>query len=777
MLRKAFFPAMILASGVTIAAIVHAQESGGIHSQNRPTLVDQLARIRDELAGRSTPGVAPAAPHNHAHENQASPTADWSATRKILGVGQPAHNHDDHQYSHAEPLHDHSEHDHAEHNHPAPPTGAVQNVAPQVYENPYALSGEFQPATQARPSRPLVVGQNIVTTPSVRPPQQSTPVEDKPTLQQRLARLINGDEPEPRSAVASGPGSSVAAPAAAPAHNHDAEHSHDHAAANNSATPVPTPALIQLTPSPTGPLVATPEIAAGEATPSRLLTPEDVIPSLGPTVAKNDEFLQVEKSPQLTTSVSGPKSMNIGQAATYVVVLQNVGAVSAGVVNVTLELPPWAEVSRAVPTSGGVQAAPAGGVAGSLVWRIPAVVAQSRERLELDVVPRDSRPLELAVHVSQAPTTTTTVVDVREPKVQIVIAGPDELQFGETKIYQLTVSNPGDGVAENVNIDLLPLTGQSGKVDSNTLGVLKPGDSKTIDIKLTARQAGTLSIKAQATAKGGLTSNIEKAVLVRRAGLRLDVAAPEAQYAATPVKYLVHVSNPGNATARGVKVSATLPQGAEFQQANIGGQVDAAGDVVTWTIDSLSAQDAKVLELVCVLNQPGANRLQVVSDAQTELSDAATASTDVIAVADLKLEVSDPQGPVAVGDEAIYQVVVRNRGTEVAPAVQVATFFSEGVEPIEASGGMHQLGPGQVVFQTIDRLEPGEERVLQIKARADREGNHSFRTELVCHPLDTRLIAEETTRFYGGRLSAGGQATDVAPHTARLEPIPTDVQK
>ena len=628
MFRKAFIPSLILFCGLAIAAIVHAQDSGS-DTRKSTTLVDQLARIRDELSGRSTDSSG----HQHAQSDHIAPTKDNQPQNYEQRVNSP----------------------------PTPPTGVSSSPTPGVYENPYALSDDYQPAMKAQSSRSILSDQaaakDTIASPAPRVvPSAPATSEERLSLQERLARLIQGQDPEPRSAVAPGSSSSRNSAIAEPAHNH----------AEPVETRIPTPTR---SPVQTDPLARTVNVDSQDATsleaePARRTTPNEVIPSIAGMEKKNDEFLYVEKSPQLTASISGPKSVNIGRTATYSVVLQNLGGDDAGVVNVTLGIPAWAEVTRATGTSGSVQHSASGETDGSLVWRIPAVVGQSRERLELDIVPRESRPLEVAVQVAQAPMLTTTVVDVKEPKLQIVIAGPDEVQFGETKVYQLTVANPGDGTAENVMIELLPLSGQQAAVASHPLGKLSPGESKTIDIELNARQPGTLSVKAQATAEGGLASNIEKSVLVRRAGLHLEVEAPEAQYASTQVKYLIHVSNPGNATARSVKVSATLPPGAEVQSASAGGQAGTSGAVVSWNLDALAAQDDKVLELLCTLNTPGANRLQVVTDAATDLSDAATAATNVIAVADLKLDISDPQGPVAVGREAVYTIHVRNRRYE-----------------------------------------------------------------------------------------------------------------
>ena len=68
----------------------------------------------------------------------------------------------------------------------------------------------------------------------------------------------------------------------------------------------------------------------------------------------------------------------------------------------------------------------------------------------------------------------------------------------------------------------------------------------------------------------------------------------------------------------------------------------------------------------CSLSAPGENRTQFVAMADGDLSTAATSTTHVEALADLKLELRDPQGPIAVGDDTVYEVHVKNRGTKPA---------------------------------------------------------------------------------------------------------------
>ncbi len=185
-----------------------------------------------------------------------------------------------------------------------------------------------------------------------------------------------------------------------------------------------------------------------------------------------------------------------------------------------------------------------------------------------------------------------------------------------------------------------------------------------------------------------------------------------------------------------------------------GGQYSEEENKVTWTIPSLRAGAEQELQLTCSLNSPGTNRIQVLASATGDLNDNVATVTNVEAMADLKLEVVDPPGPLAVGEEMIYEVHIRNRGTKAAENVDVAGFFSNGIEPINAQGAPNQIAPGQIVFRPIASIAAGSEAVLRIKARADQAGNHVFRTEVSCPSAGAKLATEETTLFYGdGRAS------------------------
>jgi hypothetical protein len=83
----------------------------------------------------------------------------------------------------------------------------------------------------------------------------------------------------------------------------------------------------------------------------------------------------------------------------------------------------------------------------------------------------------------------------------------------------------------------------------------------------------------------------------------------------------------------------------------------------------------------------------------------------------------------------------------VAHGIDVIAQFGFGVEPVKATGGTAELMPGQVVFDSIASIAPGEKVTLKVYARADKEGRHKIRVKLVGRDPATTLIQEEMTWF------------------------------
>jgi len=463
------------------------------------------------------------------------------------------------------------------------------------------------------------------------------------------------------------------------------------------------------------------------------------------------------QTPVITTDIRGPKQILVGREAVYRVRLQNQSAAAADGIVATIRIPSSAEIVDTTATQGTVQPSRKEGTPTQLEWQLSSLNSRGSEVLDIRLIPRESRPLELSVSWTIAPVGSRAIVEVQEPQLKIDIGGPTEVLFDKPQVFRLTLSNPGTGAAENVRIDLVPPGGTQETATSHTFGDLAPGESKSVEIELTAREAGKLMMKAVASAEGGLVSEVSKEIFCRKPELQVDWRGPATKFAGTPATYFFRVRNPGTAPAEDVTVQVVLPEGAEFTSASEGQEFNAEQREVSWRVGTMNPGDDNYMELKCVVNSPGANQLNITaSNATGNLTDSKVAETTVEALADLKLSVSDPSGPIAVGTQAVYEIHVVNRGANTARNVNIVALFSEGIEPEQAEGNTYTVADGRVSFRSIEELQAGRDVTLRIRARALRPGTHVFRAEVLCSDLEIKLAAEETTRFY---------SDEVAPET------------
>ena len=467
----------------------------------------------------------------------------------------------------------------------------------------------------------------------------------------------------------------------------------------------------------------------------------------------DDRVLITRKSPMLSVETTGPRKITVGKESIYTVSMKNTGELTAADVVVSVTVPAWAEVIEAK----GATDAPGVSVertAEGVQWKIGALAGRAQQDLNLKLVPRKSQSFELGVRWTSSPVTSQATVEVQEAKLQMAIGGPTEVIFGQQQLYKLTLLNPGNADAENVVLYLSPLTAGEGPAASHRVGTLRAGSSTSVEIELTARQAGRLAIKAEATADGDLKASAAEEVLVRRAAIQVSVAGPKVHYAGVPANFDIRLTNTGDAPARHVAVTAILPAGSELVTASQEGQNVARNGEVSWAVDQLSPGGEQVFTVRCAMKSPGANRVEAIATADGDLKGASIATTQLMALADLVMTVADTAGPVSVSQDAIYELRVRNRGTSAAENVEIVAFFSPGVEAVAVEGGLHEITNGAVVFKPIPNLAAGAEAVYKIKAHAVSPGNHRIRVELECKTLGTRLCQEDTTLFYGEENSA-----------------------
>jgi len=439
--------------------------------------------------------------------------------------------------------------------------------------------------------------------------------------------------------------------------------------------------------------------------------------------------------------------------------MSNAGVTEAQNVVVRVAVPDNVQVVSTKASDGNDSIQQEAGIGRQLVWSLQRVPARAERELTIKLIPTANRPFDLAAEWAMSPISATANVDVRQAMLEIALSGPAQIVYGETKVYSIVLSNPGTGDAKNVSIRLA-----MGNENADTLQVevLPAGANKKFDVEITARHAGQMQIVAAATGANNLQAQAVEQIVVQRADLQIQALGSAHKFAGSVGTYQVRVTNVGNATARNVQVAARLPAGAKYLKGIDSAKQEA--DLLRWNIGELAPSTERTYRFFCELTADGDVLFRFLASGDGGLESASDVVTKVESLADLKLEVNDPKGPIPIGEEVTYEIQITNRGTKAATQVQVVAQFSEGIEPIAAGGVRADLIPGQVVFQAISRIGAGEVTKLSIKARAQSEGNHVFRAEVKCADPQTKLVAEDTTRYFGeDKLTSPGAPTVASP--------------
>jgi uncharacterized repeat protein (TIGR01451 family) len=460
-------------------------------------------------------------------------------------------------------------------------------------------------------------------------------------------------------------------------------------------------------------------------------------------------------APSISVESFGPQSIGINKPAIYKVVATNETNRLAERVVVSIDLPIWVEIDRVNMTAGEQQKSENKQFA-RLMWKIDQIPGNGSQTITITAIPRKAEPFDLGIEWTIAPRAGSANIQVTQPKLEMSIVGPEEVQFGETAPYEVTVRNAGNGAAENVVVMLSEsLNGERGN-----LGDIPAGTSKSFTVKLFARTPGELELGVSAVSDNQAESMASRKLMIRRANLGISITGPSLRYAGTTGEYLIKLTNTGDATAEEVVAAMGLPNGVKYLGGIEGFKLIDGG--LRWQVGSLEPGQSREYKANCQLDASGDVQLEVGTQGKGALQSSHACMTKVQTIADLAMEVKDPPGPLTTGDEITYEITVENRGTKAAKGVDVFMILSDGMEPKSASGFQYRIPrDGAIQFATIPQIDPGQHMTLKVNAVAFKPGTHVFRAHLVCEEADAREIKEGTVRFFGEEISnSAGNTAD-----------------
>ena len=464
-------------------------------------------------------------------------------------------------------------------------------------------------------------------------------------------------------------------------------------------------------------------------------------------------------APAIEVVTSGPDTIGINKPSQYKVIVRNNSTIKASRVLVGVNMPSWVDIENIALTSGGKEITD-GKEQARLVWSVDQIPGNSAQTLTITAIPRKAEIFDVGVEWTLVPMVGKASIRVTEPKLEMSISGPQEVQYGETALYHVAVRNPGTGAAENVTVMLPEALGG----ERATLGIIAPGKEKNFQVELLARTAGDLNLVATATGENNLKTSAERALKVRRAHLEIVMNGPPLKYSGSVGKYTVTLTNTGDAAATELITAVALPEGVKYLKGIDSIKLIEGG--TRWPVGALAPGQSRSYEMFCQLDTSGDLQLEVGARGKGDLAASNACITTVETIADLVLTVADLKGPLPTGEAVPYTVSIRNRGSKAATGVNLVMQFSEGIEPKAAKGLTHQIVPGKVMFSSIEQIDPGQEMNFEITAEALKSGTHIFRAQVTSDDSDVREIAEGTTRYFGDPVESSSISQQPAASTA-----------
>ena len=239
-----------------------------------------------------------------------------------------------------------------------------------------------------------------------------------------------------------------------------------------------------------------------------------------------------------------------------------------------------------------------------------------------------------------------------------------------------------------------------------TFGELKPGETRTIAMKMVPRQRGDIRLEALVRLTGFSTSEFS----VQEPMLSVAVTGPETVEVGEQVSYVVRVSNPGTGIASNVVIQAAIPEGLEHR----------SGSILSIDIGTLNAGESRQARLSVTAVKGGPQEMAVRVIAAGDLTDETVANVTV-AEPQLKIAIVGPTDQMT-GRTSDYRMSVSNSGNVPSANVRAKYRIPEGFDYVSANRGGKYNKADHSIEWFVGTLQPDDTSDFQLTLRATVPG-------------------------------------------------------
>jgi uncharacterized repeat protein (TIGR01451 family) len=454
--------------------------------------------------------------------------------------------------------------------------------------------------------------------------------------------------------------------------------------------------------------------------------------------------LEGAQSPQVTIQKFAPNEIQVGKPAIFRVTVRNTGAIPAGQVEIHDQIPRGTKLLGTTP-----RASQSGRA--DVIWKIGTLRPGEESSVEMELMPTAEGEIGSVATIHFGADASARTMSTK-PQLALEISGRDKVLIGEQAMLSITVSNPGTGVATGVVLEeRIPqgLQHPAGAELEYEVGDLRPGESKKLDLPLSAVTPGKALNVLTAKADGNLQAEERFELLVVAPKLDVTMDGPKRRYLEREAVYQVSLTNPGTASAQQVELVAYLPPGLKFVSANNSGHYDETQRAVVWRLEELPSNETGSVELVTMPVAAGQHSIKLRGTAERGLAVEKEQPVVVEGIASITFQPVDVTGPIEVGGETNYEVHVVNQGSKAASNVQLAVILPPELQPLGAEGPTrHAVDGNRIIFEGLAKLAPKADANYRIRVRGIRPGDLRTKFQLVTDEMKTPVTKEESTRVF-----------------------------
>lgn len=429
----------------------------------------------------------------------------------------------------------------------------------------------------------------------------------------------------------------------------------------------------------------------------------------------------VATAPNVRITTKNPREINVGKPAKFVITVANEGRTAATGVSLAIDIPQHVELteSSVEPT----RVSP-----GVYKFDIGDLLPDSVYQLTLVAIPNTKDAINLDSTVIFAASSRSSVL-VRRPELSVTAKVAPRAAIGSEVNWKVTVSNIGDGQADDV---LLTPTNLKGAIEGKSLaksvkiGSLKPGQSKQICFPVIALERGRVTARFEGTNPDGLHAFDDSGFHVLQAELSISAAGPQIQPISREDTYEVLVTNSGDLPAASAMISVKVPSGLEVIEA-AKYAYDSNTRTLRWRVEKLPVDTTAPVQFRARSTVAGDQTITATVQSAGTRDAVATHTTLVISRPIPVVTVINEDEFSLVGAPINFQVVIANAGSKSADDLRVRVAMPEGLEAVKSS--KYRVTAGTIEFPA-KQLKAGQKIVLAFQAVGDRVGEHQIRVKL-----------------------------------------------